>query len=270
MANATTRVLPENLAATASAADEENPAFQPNQIQHIFVIPPDQVTSFLTHPTAENVMQRTKQKRRILRKFLTYTVGFIALWFGVHVSWLLMDGFTDELHRADLAVVFGNKVHRNGQPSKRLRMRLDRTLQLYKKGYFPTILVSGGKGAEGHDEAVVMKRYLVAQGIPAQAILVDSLGLTTRHTALHAARRLHSRNWRSVLLISQYYHISRAKLAARRAGITTIYSAQADYHFEWREIYSTAREVLGFYAYLLVTFRTSRDINMQHNLNESN
>ncbi|TNE50692.1 MAG: YdcF family protein [Deltaproteobacteria bacterium] len=215
-------------------------------------------------------MQRTKQKRRSLRKFLVYTAGFIALWFGVHVSWLLVDGFTDELHRADLAVVFGNKVHPNGQPSKRLRMRLDRTLQLYKKGYFPTILVSGGKGVEGYDEAVIMKRYLVAQGIPSQAILVDSLGLTTRHTALHAAQLLRSRNWHSVLLISQYFHISRAKLAARRAGIPTAYSAHAIYHFEWREIYSTAREVLGFYAYLFVTFRTFRDINLQHTLDVSN
>lgn len=41
-----------------------------------------------------------------------------------------------------------------------------------------------------------------------------------------------------------------ALLAMRRMGITPVYSAHARY-FELRDLYSTAREVVGYPAYLL-------------------
>lgn len=192
--------------------------------------------------------------RKLLQQLWVYgryplLVG--SLWFVGHVTWIVIDGFNDEIQHADVAVVYGNKVHPNGKPSKRLRMRLDRALELYRKGWFPHIVVSGGVGVEGRDEAVVMKQYLVKHGVPARVIHVDSKGINTFHTSIFTTRLLRKQKWRSVLLISQYYHITRAKLTHRRFGVSNVYSAHATYHFEWREPYSILREVAGFYVYLL-------------------
>jgi len=161
---------------------------------------------------------------------------------------LIWDGLHDEISTADLGVVLGNTVNTDGSPSPRLTARLDRALELYQQGAFPRVLVSGALGKEGHDEALVMRDYLVARGIPAAQILVDSDGRTTFATAknTHALMRLH--RLQSVLVISQYFHVPRVKLAMRRFGISTVYSAHAR-HFETRDFYSITRELVGYLSY---------------------
>lgn len=105
-------------------------------------------------------------------------------------------------------------------------------------------------GREGYDEAKVMKRYLAQRGIPEKHIYVDSDGKNTYLTAKNAHRIMREKHWQSALVISQYFHISRTKLSLKKFGISPLYSAHADF-FEFRDGYSTVREVMGFYAYLL-------------------
>lgn len=97
-------------------------------------------------------------------------VGILFSWFIIHTTFIIIDGLNDELKPVDTAVVLGNKVEDDGQPSERLKARLDRTLELYGEGYFALVIVSGGIGKEGFDEAKVMKSYLLANGIPEQNI----------------------------------------------------------------------------------------------------
>ena len=186
----------------------------------------------------------------LFRKYGLYVIGFGFVWFFLHIILIVWDGFSDELHKSDVAVVFGNQVHPNGKPSQRLQMRLDRTVNLYREGYFQSILVSGATGVEGHDEAKVMKQYLIDRNIPEKIIYVDSSGKNTYKTVEYAKALLTRKEWNSILLISQYFHISRAKLTSYRFGICQVYSAHAIYHFEWREFYSLFREFVGYYAYL--------------------
>jgi vancomycin permeability regulator SanA len=162
---------------------------------------------------------------------------------------LVIDGLNDNVHKADVAVVLGNTVQPDGQPSPRLKARLDKAVQLYRQGLFSNIIVSGGVGIEGFDEAVVMKRYLIAQVVPDDHIFVDSDGRTTYLTAKHSARLMKEKRWTSALVISQYFHIPRTRLALKRFGVLAIYSAHAEF-FEGRDIYSTAREAVGYGSYL--------------------
>jgi vancomycin permeability regulator SanA len=146
--------------------------------------------------------------------------------------------------------VLGNQVMRGGTPHPRLAARLDAALALYDRGVVKNVIVSGGIGNEGFDESAVMKRYLVGRGIPAERIVTDSLGVNTAATAVNTAAILRQKRWSSVIVVSQYFHIPRCRLAMRRAGVAPVYSAHADY-FELRDPYSTAREVIGYPAYLL-------------------
>ncbi len=116
--------------------------------------------------------------RRPFRALVALAIAAIGFFMAAVVA-LVSDGLTDELGNADAGLVLGNTVNREGQPSARLRARLDRALVLYRGGYFPLIVVSGAIGKEGHDEASVMHDYLVKRGIPPNRVVVDSEGRTT-------------------------------------------------------------------------------------------
>ena len=111
-----------------------------------------------------------------LKKYsrVIYIVILILLiCFVVHTIIISIDGLNDDLGKSDAAVVLGNKIELDGTPSDRLKGRLDKTIELYEKGYFEYIIVSGGIGKEGFSEAIVMKEYLLENGIPSDNVLVD-------------------------------------------------------------------------------------------------
>ena len=98
---------------------------------------------------------------------LLYFLGIAAIW---------LDGATTDCEKSEYAVVLGNQVYPSGEPSERLKARLERAVELFRDGTVQKIIVSGGLGEEGHDEATVMKRYLETQGIPSAAVTADSNG----------------------------------------------------------------------------------------------
>ncbi|MDC8757197.1 YdcF family protein [Janthinobacterium fluminis] len=163
---------------------------------------------------------------------------------------LLADGLRDNVQRCDVAIVLGSKVELDGRPSARLAARLDKAAALYRAGLFPRVIVSGGLGKEGYDEAAVMRDYLVAHAVPAPAIIVDSGGVNTTATARNSAALMRAGGLRSAVVVTQYFHIPRTRLALRDSGVATVYSAHADY-FEWRDIYSTLREAVALPVYWL-------------------
>lgn len=178
---------------------------------------------------------------------LITTVVVVA--FLLASTLLVAMGMSDEIHEADVAVVLGNTVNPDGSPSRRLAARLDMAVELYHRSMFKNVIVSGGVGREGFDEAAVMKDYLARRGIPQDRIIVDSLGVTTAATAKNTAAIAKKHHWLSVLVISQYFHIPRCRLALSRVGIERVYAAHAHF-FELRDIYSIFREVIGYTAYL--------------------
>jgi uncharacterized SAM-binding protein YcdF (DUF218 family) len=185
-------------------------------------------------------------KRFPYRRFRQILLVLLA-WPLCHTGYVVVDGLRDEVGQADCILVPGNTVLHSGQPAPRTQARLDRAISLYKSGFAPVVMVSGGTGIEGQPEGSRMADYLRAQGLPDSAILVDDLGSNTQLTAQHYAAVAGARGWRSVLLVSQFFHITRSRLLLRQAGITQVRSAHADY-FEWRDVYSTLREFPAFYA----------------------
>jgi vancomycin permeability regulator SanA len=182
-------------------------------------------------------------------RYLRRVVAALALLLGVAVAALLFDGLTDDLSRSDVAIVLGSKVEPGGQPSVRLAARLDRAAALFDAGVVPRIIVSGGPGIEGFDEGVVMRDYLVGKSVPADRILVDSLGYNTAATARNSAAIMRANGMKSATVVTQYFHISRTRLSLRAQGIDPIRSAHAKL-LEWRDVYSTLREVVAMVAYL--------------------
>ncbi|WP_163536954.1 YdcF family protein [Gracilibacillus sp. YIM 98692] len=175
------------------------------------------------------------------------------LWFMIHTAYILWDGWNDEEKESHIGVVLGNKVMEDGSPSERLQARLDKAVEFHQRGLLDQVIVSGGVGVEGYDEAKVMKEYLVDHAIPAEVILVDQNGYNTMQTAQNARSFLKylemSLETTKVTVITQHFHITRSKLAFKEAGFEQVYGAHADF-LEWRDVYSTIREFPAYYKYL--------------------
>lgn len=184
-----------------------------------------------------------------MKKIFLWVCFIFSVWFTVHVAATVLDGLNDEISVSDAAVILGNKVESSGLPSDRLKSRLDKGLELYKNGFVKHIIVSGGKGKEGYDEARVMHKYLLANSVPENAIIDDPEGMNSHMTAVNSKRIMEEKGFESAIIVSQYYHLSRCKLAFRNAGIDNPRSAHPDF-FELRDAYSLIREFFGYYNYL--------------------
>lgn len=180
-------------------------------------------------------------------KRLLFVVFAIVLLGALVLAW---QGLSARPSDADAALVFGNTVDRNGVPSKRLESRLVAARELYAAKRVRYVLVSGGFGKEGFDEAEVMARWLRARGVPDSALIVDSHGTDTRATCVNARRLLAARGAKSVDVVTQWFHVPRARLAAQRAGLDVRGAARARY-CEPRDAYSFARELVAYPVYAL-------------------
>jgi len=84
-------------------------------------------------------------------------------------------------------------------------------LRAWRTGDFKTVVVSGGKGSG-------IRNFLVAEGIPAEAILDDWQSNSTRENAIDTAQLTQAMTGKKVLLTSDF-HMFRALRVFRKAGL---------------------------------------------------
>lgn len=125
----------------------------------------------------------------------------------------------DEARNADIIIVMGAAEY-SGRPSPVLRARLDHALQLYKQHMAPFIMTTGGPGGDRiFTEAAVGRSYLMDRGVPATAIVTESEGETTMYSISAAAEIMARMDLHSCILVSDGYHIFRAKRMMQYRGI---------------------------------------------------
>jgi vancomycin permeability regulator SanA len=159
-------------------------------------------------------------------------------------------GLDDRLAPADVIVVPGSTVAPDGTPSPRLRARLDAALAACRQGWAPVILVSGGTGVEGFDEARAMGDYLRQHGVPSSAVVEDGAGVDTEATAIHTATYLRAHGRRRALVVTQYFHVPRTELLLGTYGVDVVGRVHARFVAP-RDVYSTVREVAALGALYL-------------------
>lgn len=179
------------------------------------------------------------------RKRLKKLILFFFLWFTFHTVVICYDGLRNNITQADVAIVLGNKVNKDGTLSERLEKRLECGLTLYKSGLVNKLIVSGGKGKEGYYEAEKMKDYCISHGIPDSLILVDNDGYNTRATVKNTFQFLNKDS--KIIVVSQYYHVSRTKMLYKKAGIQSVQCSSPKF-FELHDFYSIVREFFAFYS----------------------
>lgn len=169
------------------------------------------------------------------------------LWFFGHVLYITIDGLSDNGKKADIAVILGNKVNEDGTLSERLEKRLECGLSLYQNHRIKKIIVSGGLGKEGYYEGDKMKAFLMANKVPDSVIIVDNLGNNTRATVDNTLKLKDSLHFESILVVSQYFHVTRTKMLFKERGFQNVSSVSPNY-FEFKDVYSILREFAGYYT----------------------
>lgn len=182
-------------------------------------------------------------------RFATRAVTILAALVLLAAFALAAIGLTTGARHADVAVVLGNKVEPGGQPSPRLAARLDRAYDCYATSQCRILFVSGGVDPAGTDEAAAMRDYLLARGVPADQIVVDSAGVDTWATARHASAYMREHGYTRALAVTQYFHVPRTMLALKRQGVAEVGSAYPAF-FEMRDLYSVFRELPAVALYI--------------------
>jgi len=157
--------------------------------------------------------------RTLLGLALLAAVVFVAAFVVV-----LTTSTVDERRPADAIVVLGAAQY-NGRPSPVLQARLDHALELYRAGLAPRVVVTGGVGrGDVESEATVGRRYLTARGVPISAVVLEPEGHSTGESMAAVASWMHRANARTVILVSDPFHMARLRVEARHSGITAYLS----------------------------------------------
>lgn len=182
-----------------------------------------------------------------LKPIFKFLLLATIIWFIGHSMFIIVDGLNDDQKKADVAVILGNKVNEDGTLSKRLEKRLACGLNLFRQKRIKKIIVSGGLGKEGFYEGDKMKDYLVKNNIPPEVITVDNLGNNTIATVENTLRLKDSLNFKSLIVVSQYFHVTRTKMLFKQKGFKNLSSVSPRY-FEWRDFYAITREFFAYYS----------------------
>jgi uncharacterized SAM-binding protein YcdF (DUF218 family) len=164
--------------------------------------------------------------RRLLMFLCAACVAFALLcgW----VAWRVhQQSQVDEARPADLIIILGAAEYR-GFPSPVLKSRLDHGLRLYQAKLAPRILTTGGSGGDpDFTEGEVGRNYLVRKGVPSEAILVEPEGESTLHSVAAVGEIMVRDGFKSCILVTDGYHMFRAKRMLEARGIQVYGSPRA-------------------------------------------
>lgn len=141
-----------------------------------------------------------------------------------------------EPKKADIIVVLGGGAYRNGVLGNASRERVIKGMLLYREGYAPRIIFSGGtllepskkiihilmgtdEEASGVIEAKLMKEMATGLGIPEKDCAVDTGSLNTYENIRNVKSYMADNGLKTCLLVTSPTHMKRASLIARRLGL---------------------------------------------------
>jgi vancomycin permeability regulator SanA len=130
---------------------------------------------------------------------------------------------------ADVIIVLGAAVKPNGIPSNALLRRVQHAVTLWKAGLAPRLLMTGGVGQFPPSEAEVMQAIAIKSGVPEEAILLESQGVSTLDSAQKCLQLLKKTNIGSLsqlkaIIVTDNWHMGRSLMTFRHVGL----SAQGD------------------------------------------
>jgi uncharacterized SAM-binding protein YcdF (DUF218 family) len=168
---------------------------------------------------------------------LLMLAGWMLSLVGVYV-W----GHRDTARPVAAIVVMGAAQYA-GRPSPVFRARIDHGIDLWRRGLAPLLIFTGGPGdRDTTSEAAVAERYAIDHGVTPRAIMIENAGRSTAESLQHVAALMDAEPSRTVVLVSDPFHMLRLTILARRYGLTAYASPTrtSPISTSWRESWKYA------------------------------
>ena len=158
--------------------------------------------------------------------WLTFLLALIlagAICFLIPFIAMLAGSRSDIRGEPRIMVIFGCQLREYG-PSTLLRDRMDAALAYLEEHPDMTVVVSGAQGAgEPATEAQGMCDYLVQHGVDRERIILEERSFNTRENIAYSLEALAAGEYDTsggVVLVSNYFHVARARMLWERADGT--------------------------------------------------
>ena len=160
----------------------------------------------------------------VLKLFLTLALLGLLV-FGALLGQVLGGAHDDISGDPQVMVILGCQLHDWG-PSVMLQDRLDKALEYLASHPDMTVVVSGGQGEnEPAAEAQGMADYLADHGFARENIILETQSHNTFQNMTYSAKHLKEAGVdleEGVLIVSNGFHLTRARMLAGRAGFENI------------------------------------------------
>jgi len=154
------------------------------------------------------------------------TLGALAVALVVPVAWVQLTGHArvrpsvEAVEPVDAILVLGAGLRPDGTPSTYLRRRVDAAAELYHAGVADRVVLSGDgqprRDGTPYDEPASMREWILARGVPDEALTLDRDGLDTTASC---RRTVDLTGARTAVVVTQDYHLRRALFSCARAGL---------------------------------------------------
>lgn len=202
-------------------------------------------------------LHQLQAQQKILAKLLQ-TILSTLLCVGLLASALTLvyiekDAGGDDVPTGEYLLVLGAGV--NGtQPSLILKSRIDAAIKYLQDHPNVICVVSGGQGAgEEISEAECMYQYITSAGIDPARIWKEDCSTSTRENFIFSLALITEKSGKrptSLTVLSNEFHLYRAKLTAEKCGITA-YGVAAETPYLSLRLNYTLREIGGVWYYSL-------------------
>jgi uncharacterized SAM-binding protein YcdF (DUF218 family) len=152
-------------------------------------------------------------------------LGYAAIAITIWLHALDLLGHPPQ-RAADVALILGNRAYRDGKPNPCLTGRVDTGIALAKDGLVRQLVLSGGIDREdGRIEAEVMQQHARDAGYTG-TLLLEPVSSTTRENLSMSRAVLQAAGVKSVIIVSEPYHLWRVERLARAAGFDRLFELQ--------------------------------------------
>lgn len=152
---------------------------------------------------------------------------------------------------ADAALILGAKVNLDESPSEPLYNRTMVAVNLYKSGKIDYIIGTGGVGLGRSPEAEVARKIAVHEGVPKESFLLEINSHNTFASLEEIKNVAEKNNIKSIIVISDQYHVARGVLFARHFGFYPVYwdYPEISYYRRSEIVRNYLREATAIIAY---------------------
>lgn len=119
-----------------------------------------------------------------------------------------------------VGLVLGAAVWPGGRPSPTLARRARHAADLHTAGRISHVIACGGVGQHPPSEAEVIAAILHDAGVPPAAIHLEPASTNTLENIAFAREILARLGARQVAIVTDAYHLPRARMIARRLGLS--------------------------------------------------